>query len=410
MDAHFAALRPDFEALFSFTRQGIADALAKQKRVRQETMLLMMGTGGVIVVVYCVVAVFLVRSITRPIGALDNAMRRMAEGDRAIAIPGVDRGDEIGGMARAMKVFKDGLLRADKLAAERAHEQEVRDRRRQSMEDAIGRFEGSVRDVLSTLSKACDEMMATAQDMRAASTSTDQRVRATVDAARNADHNVRLVADAAEDMAAVLSEIHDDVTKSASIAREAVTRAKEADAIMAKLGMAATRIGEVLEFINTVAEQTNLLALNATIEAARAGHAGKGFAVVANEVKSLATQTGAATEEIAEQIAAVQAETRQAEKAISAIVRVNGEADEIAHRVAERVQGQGIAMQGIVKNVQRASADSTTVAENVSGVRASAEATGVAASRVSDASEMLTRESASLRGEVESFLGDIRVA
>ncbi len=410
LDASFAGLAPAFETVFAFSRDGIHEALAAQKRVRQQTALLMVATGGVVVVLHLIVAVFLVRSITRPIAAIDGAMRALAAGDRHSAIPGTGRQDEIGAMARSIEVFRGGLRRADQLAAEQVVEQERRDRRRQEIEDAIRRFEGTIGDVLAALSHACREMTETAHAMADSSAATDQRVRATVAAAAEADASVRDVAAATDGLSAALRQIEADVAESARIAQTAVAKAEAAEGIMQALGQAAQRIGEVLGFITTVAEQTNLLALNATIEAARAGDAGKGFAVVANEVKALATQTARATEEIAGQIRAVQAETRQAQAAIGDIVTVNGAAEDIARRVAAAVQRQGAAMAGIMTNVGRASSGSTTVGTSIGGVRSSAEATGSAAARVADASDLLGRQSDALRREVETFLGGIRAA
>jgi len=176
------------------------------------------------------------------------------------------------------------------------------------------------------------------------------------------------------------------------------------------LAEAAQKIGDVVKLINDIASQTNLLALNATIEAARAGEAGKGFAVVASEVKSLATQTAKATEDIASQVAAIQGATGGAVVAIRGIGTTIGEVKAIATTIASAVEEQGAATQEIARNVQQAASGTAEVSNNIGGVTQAANDTGAAAGQVLSASQDLARQGEVLRGEVSQFLANIRAA
>jgi methyl-accepting chemotaxis protein len=179
---------------------------------------------------------------------------------------------------------------------------------------------------------------------------------------------------------------------------------------MQGLAQSANRIGEVVGLINTIASQTNLLALNATIEAARAGEAGRGFAVVASEVKSLATQTAKATDEISEQISDIQRVAGEAVNAIQVIGNIIGEVNEVATAIAAAVQQQGAATQEITRSTQFAAQGTKNVSDNMSGVRAEADTAAEAAANVKQASETLETQSRQLGGQVTDFISKIRAA
>jgi methyl-accepting chemotaxis protein len=176
------------------------------------------------------------------------------------------------------------------------------------------------------------------------------------------------------------------------------------------LAEAAEKIGAVVELITTIAEQTNLLALNATIEAARAGDAGKGFAVVASEVKNLANQTAKATEEIGQQIGAMQGVAGEAVEAIGGIGKTITEVNEIAATIAAAVEEQSTATQDIARNVQEAARGTQEVTNNITGVSAGAEETGKAANQVLESAGQLSQQYEALRGAVDKFLADIKAA
>jgi methyl-accepting chemotaxis protein len=183
-----------------------------------------------------------------------------------------------------------------------------------------------------------------------------------------------------------------------------------ADGTVQGLATSAGKIGEVVGLINSIAAQTNLLALNATIEAARAGDAGRGFAVVASEVKSLASQTAKATEEISEQIADIQKVAGDAIDAIKGIGGIIGEVNEVATAIAAAVQEQGAATHEITRSTQFAAQGTKNVSDNISGVKTDADAAAAAAENVKDASETLETQSQHLGNQVTEFLGRIRAA
>ncbi|QPF92720.1 methyl-accepting chemotaxis protein [Bradyrhizobium commune] len=350
------------------------------------------------------------RRVITPLNTIRDAMLKVAGGDLAVDSGYLDREDEIGALAGALETFKQQAN--DKLKIEE-HERERNAgaaARQHAIEAYVGEFEGAVRKTLGELSDASGEMRKTSGDLSAVSRQTNDRVQVAGKASNDASMSVDSVAAAAEELSASINDISQQAAHAAGIAGRAVTQARETDGTVQGLAKSAGRIGEVVGLINTIAAQTNLLALNATIEAARAGEAGRGFAVVASEVKSLASQTAKATEEISEQIADIQKVAGDAINAIQTIGGIIGEVNEVATAIAAAVQEQGAATQEITRSTQFAAQGTRNVSDNITGVKADADAAAAAADNVKHASEMLESQSRQLGHEVSDFLGKIRAA
>ncbi|MBB4265758.1 HAMP domain-containing methyl-accepting chemotaxis protein [Roseospira visakhapatnamensis] len=348
--------------------------------------------------------------ITRPVHAMTTAMGRLAKKDYTAEIPARDHEDEIGDMAKAVQVFKDSMARADDLAAQQTEETQKRDERARRIEDLNGTFDRGVSGILESVMGATRQLQSTAESMTAIADRTNSQATTVATAAEAASVNVQTVASAAEELSASIGEIGRQVQQSNDIARTAADEAARTNEVVSGLADAAQKIGEVVSLITDIADQTNLLALNATIEAARAGDAGKGFAVVANEVKSLATQTAKATEEIGQQIGAVQTETQTAVSAIESIATIIGSINEVTSTIASAVEQQSAATQEIARNVQQASVGTNEVSQTIVGVTDAAREADTAADSVLHASNSLGEQSAALQSMVQRFLADVRAA
>jgi methyl-accepting chemotaxis protein len=261
-----------------------------------------------------------------------------------------------------------------------------------------------VKDVVGIVASAASEMEASAQSMTATAEETNRQSTAVAAASEQAATNVQTVASAAEELSASIREIQQQMTTSARIAQQAVEQVDKTDVTVTGLVQAADKIGEVVNLISDIASQTNLLALNATIEAARAGEAGKGFAVVASEVKNLANQTAKATEEIGQQIAAMQTATGESVQAIRGIGETIKQISEVTTTVASAVEEQGAATQEISRNVQQAAAGTQEVSSNITGVSQAATQTGTAAGQVLNAARELAQQGQQLNTEIDGFL------
>jgi methyl-accepting chemotaxis protein len=388
-------------------READAAEMATRDTVRR-WMLVAFGLGVVLV---CGASALIGRSISNALSAMVRVMIRLAGGDVAVVIPGLGRKDEVGEMAGAVDVFRTNMveaerLRADQADAERRHAQQ----RKVDMHRLAEGFEGAVGEIVETVSASADELEVSANTLTTAATRAQQLATMVAAASEEASANVQSVASASEELTSSIGEISRQVQQSSDVANNAVSQAQKTNVRMGELSKAAARIGDVVDLIHTIAGQTNLLALNATIEAARAGEAGRGFAVVASEVKALAEQTAKATDEIGQQIAGIQAATRDSVGAIKEIRDTIGQMSEISSTIASAVEEQGAATQEISRNIQQAAAGTSQVSSNIADVQQGASETGSASSQVHSAARSLSSESSRLRLEVGKFLASVRAA
>jgi methyl-accepting chemotaxis protein len=350
------------------------------------------------------------RRVIKPLHNMRDAMLKVASGDLVVDTGYAGRGDEIGALAGALDTFKQQAADKIRIEAQERDRNAATAARQQAIENHVGEFESLVRQSLAQLGDASGQMRATSDGLTTVSRQTNQRVEVAEKASGEASMSVETVAAASEQLSASINDISQQAAHAAGIASRAVNEARQTDGTVQGLAKSAGRIGEVVGLINTIAAQTNLLALNATIEAARAGEAGRGFAVVASEVKSLASQTAKATEEISEQIADIQKVAGDAIDAIKTIGGIIGEVNEVATAIAAAVQEQGAATQEITRSTQFAAQGTKNVSDNITGVKADADAAAAAAEHVKRASETLETQSQQLGSQVTQFLGKIRAA
>src|SRR5882724_1867815 len=324
---------------------------------------------------------------------MTDVMTKLAGGDFHVAVPGLNRRDEIGKMAGAARIFKDNMIETERLRAGQLADQQAQSRqRREERLRLASAFQDAVGSIVDKLSSEATELEAAASTLTRTAETTLELSGVVSAASSAASGNIRSVAAAIEQMTSSVGEIGRQVLESSSIAQSAVEHAKTTDARITALSLAAGRIGDVVKLITGIAEQTNLLALNATIEAARAGDAGRGFAVVAQEVKALAAQTANATDEISRRIAGVQTETRSAVDAIAQITEIIGRMDQIQASIASAVEEQSATTGEIGRSVGEAAMGVAEITSNMSGVAGAAQDTaeGAASSQraVQDLSEM----------------------
>ncbi|NVN86799.1 MAG: HAMP domain-containing protein [Rhodopseudomonas sp.] len=415
-DAEGRPIASTYGPIKNFSGQPVAvveivrDTSGYQALARQSMMWFAAVTAFAMLIA-ALIAAWLGRGLGQPIRKLEEAMGQISAGTLNVVVPGAQRSDEIGSMARAVGVFKDGLAETGQLRA--AQEQQRIDAegdRRKTLQALATRFEDGVGSVVAAVGTAAVELRTTAQSMAATAEESVGQTTAVAAASEVATQNAQAVAAAIEQLNASVNEIAQRVNESAKVSGSALDQANNTNAQVNGLAEAAQRIGDVVKLISEIAAQTNLLALNATIEAARAGESGRGFAVVASEVKALATQTSKATDEISAQVTAIQNATKVSVEAIGGITSTIGRVSEIASAIASAVEEQSAATREIAQNVSEAARSTGEVSQNIVGVTEAAHQTGEAAARVVDSSAELSRNGETLRTQVEAFLREVRAA
>ena len=396
-----------------------ADLLSDQQRLDAESsatiheteeLVLMLALGGFLL--GGTLAVLLGRGISRPMTAMCKAMRELAGGNFDVVLPGLGRKDELGEMAGAVEEFKlQAVAKAERDAATQdAQNKASSAARRDELIRFADDFEAAVGAIVSNVSASAVQLEDAAGTLTRTAETTQSLSNQVSGASTEASDNMQSVASATEELSASVDEIGRRVRESSQIAEAAVLQAQQTDGRIGKLSRAAQEIGDVVKLITAIAEQTNLLALNATIEAARAGDAGRGFAVVASEVKSLASQTAKATDEISSHILGMQGATQESVAAIKEIGGTIAQISSIAATISSAVEQQSSATQEIAQSVQNVARGTQEAADNIMRVNRGATETGSASENVLSSARNLSTESTRLREELDRFMANIRAA
>ena len=371
---------------------------------------LILGTVAILIGAI-LLALLLGRGLSRPLAAITAVMNRLSGGEINVTIPGSERHDELGTMAGAVDVFRRSMIEARGMReAQEASKQQSELEKKALQRQMADRFEADVKSVVAAVAQATNDMQRAAGEITTSVGGTSQRAAAAAVASDEASASVNAVAAATEELASSVAEIGRQVTHSSEVADSAVLKAGQTTEMVSSLASAAEKIGDVLRLIGAIASQTNLLALNATIEAARAGEAGRGFAVVASEVKELANQTAKATDEIAGQVAAIQAATGDCVSAIGGISNTIREISGIATTIAAAVEEQDSATREIARSVQQAATGTSEVSVNVTGASQSADQSRTLANNVATATGQLSQQADALSRSVDTFLAGLRDA
>ncbi len=353
---------------------------------------------------------FTQRKLVHRLHSVENSMRLLSSGEINLSIPELTERDEIGQMARALEGFRASEIERRGLAERERVEQIQQRKRAATIDQIIGEFRATMTSAIGTVTENVTHMQATAQTLSTIAHQADQQAHAISTSTEETSANMQSMAGASDQLEVSIREINEQAVQAQGVVRRAAELARSTDQLVGQLSSGAVRIGDVVKLIRDVAEQTNLLALNATIEAARAGDYGRGFTVVAAEVKTLASQTAGATEDISMQVASIQDLTNKTVNAIRSIGSVMNDIDVITAAIAGAVEQQTSSTETIAQNVQQASAGASELASNMSVVTKAVDATNHAAAAVFKTSETFLAQAGTIESAVDAFLKKVAAA
>jgi methyl-accepting chemotaxis protein len=395
-----SALNKDLEALSKVYAER-AKLISAETATNRTLSFVLTCLGALALALVVVGVIIIARSIARPLSAITETIKMVADGAADVVVPHADRADEIGALARAIQIFQEAMVRNRNLASQVSDESASRAERARHIEGSVEQFREAVGAIMRGLTDNASVMRETAQTITRVTSDANTRAVRAAGATEQASHNVTAVASAAEELSASVEEIGRQVRQSASAVEQTGQRTEKSITEIESLAAATQRIDGVLSLIQAIAEQTNLLALNATIEAARAGEAGRGFAVVAHEVKALAGQTAKATAEIGENVGMIQSSTRNAVEAVREI-------NDVTTAIAGAIGQQDTATREISANAQSAAQGNETLVANLTSLRDAIGETDTAAASVLTAASSLTATAETLSREVEKYFQNLR--